>query len=51
MDGTKRPGSSADALEIQEWMDANYTWAIAKGMRDALDDDDPEVASDEGERS
>jgi hypothetical protein len=38
----ERPGPDADAAEIAEWMEEDFGWAVAEGMADAGDEDDPD---------
>ncbi|SDG11776.1 hypothetical protein [Halorientalis regularis] len=37
----ERPGPDADAAEIAEWMEEDFGRAVAEGMADAGDEDDP----------
>jgi hypothetical protein len=42
MDDPERPGPDADAAEIAEWMEEDFGRAVAEGMADAGDEDDPD---------
>jgi hypothetical protein len=38
----ERPGPDADAAEIAEWMEEDFGWAVAEGMANASDENDPD---------
>jgi hypothetical protein len=38
----ERPGPDADAAEIAEWMEEDFGWAVAEGIANAGDEDDPD---------
>jgi hypothetical protein len=38
----ERPGPDADAAEIARWMEEDFGWALAEGMRIALEEDEEE---------
>ena len=38
----ERPGPDADAAEIAEWMEEDFGRAVAEGMANAGDEDDPD---------
>jgi hypothetical protein len=38
----ERPGPDADAAEIAEWMEEDFGWAVAEGMANAGDENDPD---------
>jgi len=37
-----RPGPDADAAEIAEWMEKDFGWALAEGVRIAVEEDEDE---------
>ncbi len=39
----ERPGPDADAAEIAEWMEKDFGRAVAEGMANAVDRDDPDA--------
>ena len=39
----ERPGPDADAAEIARWMEKDFGWALAEGVRIALEEDEHEV--------
>ncbi|MDB2261826.1 hypothetical protein PM035_12910 [Halorubrum ezzemoulense] len=41
MDDPERPGPDADAAEIAEWMEKDFGRAVAEGMANTVDEDDP----------
>ncbi|MFK8214420.1 hypothetical protein [Haloferax volcanii] len=41
MDDPERPGSDAVASEIAEWMEEDFGQAVAEGIENAGDEDDP----------
>ena len=38
----ERPGPDADAAEIAEWMEEDFGRALAEGIANAVDEDDPD---------
>lgn len=42
MDDPERPGLDADAAEIAEWMEKDFGRAVAEGIANAGDEDDPD---------
>ena len=42
MEDPERPGPDADAAEIAEWMEKDFGRAVAEGIANAGDEDDPD---------
>lgn len=42
----ERPSDDADAAEIAEWMADDFGWALADGMRDAVEDNEDTESPD-----
>lgn len=51
MDDPERPGPDADASEIAAWMEDHFGRSLLEGIRDAVEDNEQQDASDEGESS